>query len=157
MAPFHLARTCPASPAAVWSVLTDFGGYGAWIPFTTVRADAGDPRPGWGFAGLSGLGPLRLRDTMLITSWQPPAGTAAEGRFRVLKTGRVLGGWAQVRVRPVAGGGTAVAWSEEITLRAGPLGGALRPVVDRLGARVFSRALDAMLAEAARRPGATLP
>ena len=156
MAPFHLARTCPASPAAVWSVLTDFGGYGAWIPFTTVRADAGDPRPGWGFAGLSGLGPLRLRDTMLLTCWQPPAGPGGEGRFRVLKTGRVLGGWAEVRVRPVPGG-TAVAWSEEITLRPGPLGRALRPVVDRLSAPVFARALDAMLGEAARRAGATLP
>ena len=65
----HLPRTPPTS---VWEVLTDFAAYGAWIPLTTMRVDPGEPRVGWGFAGLSGLGPLRFSDSMVLTRWEPP-------------------------------------------------------------------------------------
>jgi hypothetical protein len=148
MTAFHLDRTSPASAATVWEVLTDFAGYGAWIPFTTMRVDPGPPRVAWGFAGLSGLGPARFSDSMILTRWEPPE--QGRGRFSLVKTGRVLDGWADVRVEP-ARGGSVVTWSEEIALRPRPLRGLAQPLVDRASGPMFARALDAMLDEAVRR------
>jgi hypothetical protein len=156
MAPFHLVRTCPASPAAVWAVLTDFAGYGSWVPLTTMRVDAGTPRVGWGFAGLSGIGPLHFSDSMILTRWDPPADEGGAGRFSVVKTGRVLDGWADVRVDP-APEGTAVRWAEEITPRPAAVGRLARPVTDRVSGLMFARALDGMLGEAVRRSARTPP
>ncbi|HEY7718319.1 MAG TPA: SRPBCC family protein [Pedococcus sp.] len=161
MAPFTHVRTCPAHPTTVWDVLTDFAAYGSWIPLTTMRVDDGAPRVGWGFAGLSGVGPLRFADTMLLTRWEPPGAAGSDdgdaagrdgthGRFAVIKTGRLLGGWADVTVEP-APEGSAVRWTEELTLRPAPVGRLARPVTDRVGAPMFARALDAMLAEAVAR------
>jgi hypothetical protein len=149
MAAFQLVRPCAAPPSTVWSVLTDFGAYGAWIPLTTMRVDAGEPRVGWGWAGLSGLGPMRFSDSMILTRWQPPASQEG-GRFSMVKTGRVLAGWADVRVAPAPGGST-VTWAEEIALRPRPLRAVARPVVERVSTAMFARALDAMLGEAVRR------
>jgi hypothetical protein len=153
MAPFTLLRTCPARPTTVWGVLTDFAAYGSWIPLTTMRVDDGEPRVGWGFAGLSGLGPLRLSDSMVLTRWEPPTVDGdQQGSFAVLKTGRVLGGWADVRVTAAAVGST-VTWTEDITLRPRPLGRLARAATDRVSGPMFARALDAMLAEAVAREG----
>ena len=99
MADFHLTRHCAAPPAAVWDVVTDFAAYGDWMPLTRMRVDAGGPRPGWGFAGVSGLGPFGFSDSMLVTAWEPPDAEGA-GRFRIVKTGRLLGGWAEISVEP---------------------------------------------------------
>src|SRR5207342_1683409 len=97
MPALHLVRETTAPPTVVWSVLADFAAYGSWMPLTRMRLDEGDPHPGWGFAGVSGVGPLSIKDSMLVTEWAPPEhGQAA--RFRVLKTGRLLGGWAQAQV-----------------------------------------------------------
>jgi uncharacterized protein YndB with AHSA1/START domain len=150
MAPFHLVRTCPAPPGTVWDVLTDFASYGAWIPFTTMRVDPGEPRVGWGFAGLSGLGPLRFSDSMVLTRWEPPGSGEPAGRFAVLKTGRVLDGWAEVEVGP-AGGGSSVTWTEEIALRPAALGRLVRAATDRVSRPMFGKALDGMLDEAVAR------
>jgi uncharacterized protein YndB with AHSA1/START domain len=149
MTAFQLVRTCPAAPATVWDVLTDFAGHERWIPLTTMRVDQGAPRVGWGWAGVSGLGPLSFADSMVLSRWEPPADEDG-GRFSMVKTGRVLDGWADVRVDP-APGGTVVTWSEDISLRPRPLRRATQPLVDRVGAAMFARALDAMLDEAARR------
>ena len=149
MTAFQLVRTCPASPATVWDVLTDFAGHEEWIPLTTMRVDDGSPRIGWGWAGVSGVGPLRFADSMVLTRWELPVG-AVGGRFSMVKTGRVLDGWADVRVDP-APGGTVVSWSEDISLRPRPLRRATQPLVDRVAGAMFARALDAMLDEAVRR------
>lgn len=153
MAAFDLVRTCPAPPATVWEVLTDFAAYGAWIPLTTMRVDPGEPRVGWGFAGLSGLGPLRFSDSMVLTRWEPPTAEEAAGHFAVLKTGRVLDGWAEVEVGP-APGGSAVTWTEEITLRPAALGRLARSAADRVSRSMFAKALDGMLGEAVTRAAA---
>lgn len=153
MAPFTLVRTSPARPTTVWGVLTDFAAYGSWIPLTTMRVDDGAPRVGWGFAGLSGVGPLRLSDSMVITRWEPPAGDRADQAvFSVLKTGRVLSGWAEVRVTGAQVGST-VTWTEDLTLRPRPLGRLTRAATDRVSGPMFARALDAMLDEAVAREG----
>ena len=105
----HLTRETAAEPAAVWAVLTDFAGYGRWMPLTRMRVDAGPPRLGWGFAGVSGWGPLAFSDSMLVSAWEPPI-EGIPGRFRVVKTGRLLGGWAEVSLPPTADGCPRVDW-----------------------------------------------
>ena len=165
MTAFSLHRTSPASPAEVWDVLTDFAGHERFIPMTTMRVDPGDPRVGWGWAGVSGIGPLGFADAMVLTRWEPPTadghaaageGTAA-GRFAMLKVGRVLDGWADVRVEPAPAGGAAVTWTEDIALRPRPLRRLSQPLVDRAARAMFASALDAMLEEAARRAARTAP
>jgi uncharacterized protein YndB with AHSA1/START domain len=161
MTAFSLHRTSPARPSQVWDVLTDFAGHEQWIPLTTMRVDPGEPRVGWGWAGVSGLGPLGFADAMVLTRWEPPAETGDEpgepgdepgrGRFSMLKVGRVLDGWADVHLEPAAGGGTAVTWSEDISLRPRALRRLTQPLVDRAARAMFASALDAMLGEAARR------
>ena len=154
MTAFSLHRTSPASPSQVWDVLTDFAGHEKWIPMTTMRVDPGEPRVGWGWAGVSGLGPLGFADAMVLTRWEPPAGDGEQqgsGRFSMVKVGRVLDGWADVRVEPAPGGGTAVTWAEDISLRPRPVRRLSQPLVDRAARAMFGSALDAMLREAARR------
>jgi carbon monoxide dehydrogenase subunit G len=153
MATINLTRTSPAATTAVWAVLTDFAAYGRWMPATTMRLDPGSPRPGWGFAGLSGVGPLRLADSMIVTRWEPPVHDGDDARFSVRKTGWVLAGWADVRLSAVDGG-TEVRWDEDLELRPAPVGMLARPVVRRLSARMFAGALDSMLEEARRQGSA---
>jgi hypothetical protein len=73
----------------------------------------------------------------------------------MLKVGRVLDGWADVRVEPAAGGGSSVSWTEDISLRPRPVRRLSQPLVDRAARAMFASALDAMLAEAARRAART--
>jgi uncharacterized protein YndB with AHSA1/START domain len=151
MTAFSLHRTCPAGPAEVWDVLTDFAGHQRWIPMTTMRVDPGEPRVGWGWAGVSGIGPLRFADAMVLTCWEPPTREQGGGRFSMLKVGRVLDGWADVRVEAAPGGGATVTWAEDIALRPRPVRRLSQPLVDRVARAMFGSALDAMLREAARR------
>ena len=149
MAPVEVRRTVPTRLDAVWDTLTDFAAYGRWIPLTSMRTDPPPVRPGWAFAGFTGLGPLGFLDSMLVVKWEPPADGAA--RFTVRKTGRVLRGWADVRLAADDAGGTQVVWREEIVPRPEPLGRLAAPATDRVTARLFAQALDGMLEAAATR------
>ena len=149
MAPVEVRRTVPTPLGAVWDTLTDFGAYGTWIPLTSMRTDAPPVRLGWGFGGFTGIGPVGFLDSMLVVRWQPPAdGTA---RFSVRKTGRVLAGWADVRLAATDSGGTEVVWREEIVPRPETVGRLAAPAADRVTARLFAGALDRMLEAAATR------
>ena len=153
MGTFTIERTVAAPPSRVWDVVTDWTGYARWMPLTTMRLDPGPTRVGWSFAGLTGVGPLRFSDSMRITSWAPPAATGS-GTFRLVKVGRLLAGWAEVRVLPLAGGGqTALLWRENIVVRPVALGRLLAPLTDRFNAVLFARVVDAMAAEAVRLSG----
>lgn len=152
MATITLTRASPAPLAAVWDVLTDFAAYGRWMPLTAMAVDSGQPRVGWGFRALSGLGPARFADSMIVTRWDPPQEGSAEAGFSVVKTGRLVAGWAEVRLE-AAGSGTEVVWAEELTLRPAPVGRAAEPLVGPASRRLFARALDAMLEEAHHRRG----
>lgn len=145
----ELARTVATSLPSVWDTLTDFAGYGRWIPLTSMRVDAAPVRVGWAFGGFTGIRPVGFLDSMLVTRWEPPEGGRA--RFAVRKTGRVLAGWADVRLAATASGGTDVTWREEILPRPETLGRLVAPVADRLTHRLFASALDRMLDAAAGR------
>lgn len=146
MASVHLVRRSTATPSALWRVVTDFAAYDRWMPLTTVRCDEGLPRPGWGFAARSGLGPVGFTDSMLVTAWREPA-PGRGGLLRVAKTGWVLGGWVEVTVEP-HGDGSRLDWQEDVVVRPVPLrrwtDAAVRPAIEWL----YARAVDAMVAEA---------
>ncbi len=152
MAALHLFRETTAPPRAVWGVLADFTGYGRWMPLTRMRVDQGEPRVGWGFAGVSGIGPLGFSDSMVVTRWDPPTeeGKDEEGdpaaSFRVVKTGRLLGGWADVTLTATATG-TRVDWREDFSVRPIAFLDDTAPV-RAAGRALYARALDAMLAAA---------
>jgi len=150
MATFRIERVVAAPPAKVWEIVTDWAGYSRWVPLTTMRLDPGPTGVGWSFAGLTGVGRLRFSDVMRITDWAPPA-DAGPGRFRLVKVGRLLAGWAEVSVLPVAGGEQAqLVWRENIVVRPVVLGRLLAPLTDRINRALFSRVVGAMAAEAVR-------
>ena len=137
----------------MWDVITDWAGYARWIPLTTMQLDQGPTRVGWSFAGLTGLGRVRFSDTMRITSWAPPS-DAGPGAFRLVKVGRLLAGWAEVSVLPIAGGEqTRLLWRENIVIRPSFLGRLLGPLTDRVNKALFARVIDDMAAEAVRASG----
>ena len=136
----------------MWEVVTDWAGYARWMPLTTMRLDQGPTRVGWTFAGLTGVGRLRFSDVMRVTRWVPPTQTGA-AVFRLVKVGRLLAGWAEVRVLPIAGGEqTRLLWRENIVIRPVALGRLLAPVTDRFNKALFTRVVEAMVAEAGGGP-----
>ncbi|GAA1887016.1 SRPBCC family protein [Lapillicoccus jejuensis] len=144
-------RTVDAPVDRVWATVTDFAGYGRWIPLTRMRTDPGEPRVGWQFGGFTGLGPVGFLDSMLVTVWEPPADGVSRATFSVRKTGYVLAGWADVVLEPRdAGTRTQLTWTEEIVPRPVAVGRLLAAVADPLTERLFGRAVDAMAAEAAQ-------
>ena len=148
MGTFAIERTVAAPPQRVWEVITDWEGYARWIPLTTMHLDQGPTRVGWSFAGLTGIGRLRFSDAMRITDWAPPP-EAGPGAFRLVKYGRLLAGWAEVKVLPVDGGQqTQLLWRENIVIRPIIVGRLLAPVTDRLNEALFSKVVDHMTAEA---------
>ncbi|MDQ1483742.1 MAG: hypothetical protein QOF35_1818 [Actinomycetota bacterium] len=153
MGAIAIERIIAAPPPKVWDIITDWAGYGRWMPLTTMRVQQGPPHVGWSFAGLTGVGRLRFSDEMRITAWEPPS-EAGQGVFAVVKVGRVLAGWAKVSVLPTAGGAnTRLLWRESIVVRPAPLGRLLSPLTDRLSKALFARVVDAMAAEAVRASG----
>lgn len=150
MGTFAIERTVAAPPKTVWDVITDWAGYARWMPLTMMRLDEGPTCVGWSFAGLTGVGRLRFCDAMRITHWSPPA-DAGPGAFRLVKVGRLLAGWADVSVLPVADGQhTRLVWRENIVIRPILLGRLLGPLTDRFNHALFARVVDQMTAEAAR-------
>jgi uncharacterized protein YndB with AHSA1/START domain len=153
MGTFDIERIVAVPPLQLWEVVTDWAGYARWMPLTTMRLGQGPTRVGWSFAGLTGVGRLRFADVMRVTRWDPPAETGS-GAFRLVKVGRLLAGWAEVSVLPLAGGTqTRLLWRENIVLRPISLGRFMAPLTDRLTTVLFARVVDTMTAEAVRASG----
>ncbi len=153
MGTFTIERNVAAPPSQVWDVVTDWAGHARWIPLTTMHLDQGSTQVGWSFVGRTGVGWLRFSDVMRITEWSPPA-DGGPGSFRLVKVGRLLAGWAEVSVLPVAGGQeTHLLWRENIVLRPVLLGRLLAPLTDRLNKALFASVIDHMAAEAVRASG----
>jgi len=150
-------RTVDRPIETVWAVVTDVAAHR--LPLTEVRTDPGEPGVGWAFEGITRLGPVGFADRMIVTRWHPPAdGTAC---YAVVKTGRLLGGWAEVTLtegEPTippgqsgqpghrTGRRTRIRWREQITPHPHALGRLLAPATDRAVRAMFERAVTEMLA-----------
>ncbi|MFJ6617659.1 SRPBCC family protein [Kitasatospora sp. NPDC091335] len=146
MARFVLTRRSPLPPAECWQRLTAWPRHGDRVPFTRVSVARGTGREtGDLVLARTVLGPLRVDDPMEITELVAP-GPGRDGRCLLVKRGRPVRGWAELRVRAV-GGGSAAVWTEELTV-AGlprPLDPLLDPVLARAGRLVFGRVLEHLL------------
>ncbi len=126
---FMVQLDSTAGAERLWSVLTDFADHGRFVPATTMRTDAGEPRVGWGFTARTGRGTASVPDEMVLTVWDPPH------RFRLVKLGPALTGWAEATVVAVDGGSRLI-WVEEVRPRGLP--------------RPFGRAADVVARRAYR-------
>ncbi|HEV2886853.1 MAG TPA: SRPBCC family protein, partial [Jatrophihabitans sp.] len=145
MARIRTELVIKAPAPAVWELVTDWPAQSRWIPLTTVVVDRQGPSgPGLGtrFTGRTRLGPVGFDDPMEVTEWQPPAGTAP-GRCRIRKLGPWLTGWAEIGVRPAAGG-VRVEWIEEVRARWTPR--LADPLIAVVGSAFFGRVLRKMAA-----------
>jgi uncharacterized protein YndB with AHSA1/START domain len=150
MGTFAIERIVAVPAHQMWGTVTDWAGYARWMPLTTMRLDQGPTRVGFSFAGLTGVSFFRFSDVMRVTQWAPPA-EAGTGTFRLVKVGRLLAGWAEVTVLPIAGGEqTRLLWRENIVIRPISLGRLLAPLTDLFNQALFARVVDAMVAEAVR-------
>ena len=138
--PSAVARTL--APEAAWSALTDLAEHTRHVPLTDLEVPEGGLSLGTEVVAWTRLGPFAAADRMLVTALEPGQ------RLRLVKTGRFLHGWAEIRVDadPVAPSGSLVSWTEELWLPG--LRRLTRPAGDRLGVVLFSRVVDGLLARA---------
>jgi hypothetical protein len=147
---FTVTRRTPLAPEVAWSAVSDLAEHTRDVPLTDVRVPEGGLVLGAEVVVWTRLGPLAVADRMLVTVLEPGR------RLRLVKTGRLLRGWADIRVGPDPDrpGGGRVDWTEELWLPG--LQRPTRPLGDRLGPRLFRRVVEGVLARAERdavRPG----
>jgi hypothetical protein len=130
----------------VWSLVTDFAALS--LPLTHVESDPGRPEVGWRFVGVTGIGPLAIRDSMVVTRWVPPAPGRDTAEYALVKTGWVLGGWAEVTLNANEASLTRLRWREEIVVRPRVLGVALAAPTGVAVGALFERAVDDLVARA---------
>ncbi len=135
----------------VWAVAVDVAALR--LPLTSVETESGPPRLGWRFVGITGVGPLRFRDPMVVTRWEPPCPGSATAGYAVVKTGRVLGGWADVTLTATGPSQTTLRWRESVLLRPRLLGVAVARVTDLVVRLMFERAVDELLRRAGEAGG----
>lgn len=113
-----------APPPLVWEAVTDWPRQSEWMIGTTVRAtDLGGVGVGGGLEAWTGLGPVGLLDTMVITEWDPP------WRCVVRHTGSVIKGLGVFEVLALPGGRSRFVWAEELDLPLGAIGRMAWPFV----------------------------
>ena len=144
---FTVTRRTHLAPEVAWSALTDLPEHTRHVPFTDLEVPSRGLVLGTEVVAWTRLGPFAVADRMLVTALEPGH------RLRLVKTGRFLHGWAEIRVAadPVAPTGSLVSWTEEIWLPG--LRRLTRPAGDRLGVVLFSRVVDGLLARAAAGAG----
>jgi Polyketide cyclase / dehydrase and lipid transport len=135
-----------AVPASeVWAKLVDWPTHGRWMLLTAVESTTAQTHGvGAGIVGVTGFGPLRVRDPMVIAAWEPPP--ASPARCAVEHTGKVVKGAGAFEVEPIDASRSRVIWSEWVCLPLGLLGQlgwlAVRPALVwslRLSLRRFAR------------------
>ncbi|HWS57164.1 MAG TPA: hypothetical protein VN257_01380 [Actinotalea sp.] len=127
-------RVLPVSATRAWDLVTDVREHARWVPLTRVGAPA-RLSVGETFVAVSGPTATRggpgLVDRMVVERLDPPsdsrdptrgagAGGSTTGVARFRKTGPVLGGFAEIHVRPLGPRHSEVTWVERITLRGVP-------------------------------------
>ena len=126
-----------ATPERVWEVISDLPAQASWMADVRKLEVTSEQRSGAGTlvevtSELFGL-PL-VKDTMLITTWQPPL------RYDVKHQGQFTGTGAFI-LEP-APGGTLFRWLEDLRPPFGPLGElGFKLIVGPHMRRVFTRSL----------------
>ena len=118
-----------ATPAQVWADVERIETHLEWMvdALTIEFLTASHQGIGTEFACVTKLGPLRTRDVLVVTEWDPPSGMTIEHRGAVQGVGRFV-------IRAAASG-TEFCWDE--TLRfpwwmGGPFGGIVGGEILRL-------------------------
>jgi hypothetical protein len=127
---FEIVRVVDLDPSEAWARLTRWERHGEFVPLTTIS------RTDTGFVARTGVGPVRFDDPMEVVEWNEPS------YCKLVKTGRLMLGWAELEVEP-HGAGSRVVWREDISVRCLP--GFVAPVVRRSSEALFSRVLDGVL------------
>jgi hypothetical protein len=114
----------PASAEVVWRAFTDWERQGDWMLLTRVRSTTAEREgPGAGIEGITGVGPLVVRDPMVVRTWDPPR------RCIVRHTGRVVRGAGVFEVEPLGPESSLFTWGEVLEIPLGALGRAGFPLV----------------------------
>ncbi|MCW2769604.1 MAG: Immediate-early protein 2 [Aeromicrobium sp.] len=131
MALIEIVREVRLSPAESWRRLTDWEEHGRFVPLTTITVT---PQ---GFDAFTGIGRVGFHDPMEIVRWD-------EGAFcRLEKRGRIVTGWAELAVEPIAGG-SRVTWREDIHVKGTPR--AADSLTRASSRALFTRVIDGLLA-----------
>jgi len=110
-----------APAARVWSALVDWPAHDRWMLFTSAAHTTDDGEGvGAGVVAITRLGPITLRDTMVVTAWQPPP--AQPARCVVAHTGAIVRGSGAFEVESVDEERCRVVWSEWVRPPFGLLG-----------------------------------
>ncbi len=117
MAPVVATRDIDADVAAVWAVTIDWRRHADYFPLTQIEVGPEPAGVGQHFTATSRLGPVALRDPMVLTHWDTPGDGSDAGSFAIRKLGRALVGTVRAEVRPLATG-TRLTW--EIDVSPGP-------------------------------------
>jgi hypothetical protein len=127
----EIVREVRLMPAEAWSRVTAWERHGEFVPLTRVSLTPG------GFDAFTGLGRLGFHDPMEIVQWREPE------FCRLEKRGRVMRGWAELSVEPLAAG-SRVTWREDIHVAGVP--GWFDGVTKASSRALFSRVVDGLLA-----------
>ena len=143
MAGFEVVRNTRLSAPEAWSRVTDWQRHGDHAPLTTVTVHGAPGSPDESFVARTAIGPIGFDDPMSVSYRREPT-ESEPGVARLVKTGRVVVGWAVLTVTAVPGG-SEVRWHEEARLRftRGPLV-TIADVVLKVG---FGHLLSSLLRE----------
>lgn len=132
MALIEIVREVGLTPDEAWRRLTDWPKHGEYVPLTSIALTPD------GFDAFTGVGRVGFHDPMEVVEWREPF------YCRLEKRGRVVKGWAELRVEP-HGDGSRVTWREEIRVAGAPR--ALNGLTKASSTRLFSRVIDGLLTE----------
>ncbi len=119
--------TINASQQTVYDYVSDWEKQSDWIKFTTVHVLSDFAANGEvHLLAITQLGPLKLKDTMVITELHPP------DKIIVEHTGRLILGKGIFGVRSLSAGSCEFTWHEITPVPFGRLGMALLPFVKPL-------------------------
>lgn len=134
MALIEIVRDVQFSQEEAWNRLTDWRRHSDFVPLTSIRLTDD------GFVARTGLGPLAFDDPMEIVAFEAPS------FCRLEKRGRVVTGWAELRVAPF-GDLTRVVWREDIHVQGMPrFADGLTKASSR---KLFGKVIDGLLAPTA--------
>jgi hypothetical protein len=127
----EIVREVRLAPEDAWARLTAWERHGDVVPLTRIT------RTDRGFDAFTGIGRFGFHDPMDVVEWREPM------FCRLEKRGRVVMGWAELSVEPVASG-SRVTWREDIHVKGTPR---LADGLTRVSSRaLFTRVIDRLLA-----------